>query len=108
MMIIEQYDIVVVNLDPTIGNEMKKTRPCIVLSPNEMNNHLQTIAIAPITNTSKKYPTRIEINSNKVNGWIVLDQIRSIDKSRILSILDKLEQHLVQKVKMIIKEAYVD
>ncbi len=104
MMIIEQYDIVVVNLDPTISNEMKNTRPCLVLSPNEMNHYLQTIIIAPITNTSKKYPTRTAINSKKVNGWIVLDQIRS----RVLSILDKLEQHLIQKVKMIIKEAYVD
>lgn len=108
MMIIEQHEIVVVNLDPTIGSELKKTRPCLVISPNEMNLYLQTIVIAPITSTSKSYPTRVEISTNNVVGWIVLDQIRSIDRSRVVSKLDKLKPDEIKKVKMIINEAYVE
>lgn len=108
MMNIEQYEIVIVNLDPTIGSEMKKTRPCLVISPNEMNLYLQTIVIAPITSTSKSYPTRVEISTNNVDGWIVLDQIRSIDRSRVVSKLDKLKPDIIKKVKMIINEAYVE
>jgi len=70
---INQYDIVLVNLDPTIGSEMKKTRPCVVLSPNEMNKYLQTIVIAPMTSSSKAYPTRVEVKHKGIKGWVVLD-----------------------------------
>ena len=80
---IKQYDIVLVNLDPTIVSEMKKTRPCTVISPNEMNKYLQTIVIAPITSSSKPYPTRVEIKGTKTNGWVVLDQIRTITKQEL-------------------------
>ena len=72
---LNQYQIVLVNLDPTIGSEMKKTRPCVIISPNEMNKYLQTIVVAPMTSTSKPYPTRVEINHQKKKGGIVLDQI---------------------------------
>lgn len=105
---IKQYDIVLVNLDPTIGSEMKKTRPCIVISPNEMNKYLQTIVVAPLTNSSKPYPTRIEINQAKVNGWIVLDQIRTVDRTRISKKLGCLTTTEIETVKAIIKETYVD
>lgn len=105
---IEQYDIILVNLDPSIGSEMKKTRPCVVLSPNEMNKHLQNIIIAPITNTSKFYPTRLELNNNVVTGCIVLDQIRTIDKTRIIKTLSKLSLTGVVKTKQIIKELFID
>ena len=71
---LKQYQIVLVNLDPTIGSEMKKTRPCVILSPNEMNKYLQTIVIAPMTSNSKSYPTRVPVKHNKTKGWIVLDQ----------------------------------
>ena len=70
-----QYQIILVNLDPTLGSEMKKTRPCVILSPNEMNKYLQTIVIAPITSSLKSYPTRVEINHDQIKGCIVLDQI---------------------------------
>ena len=70
---IKQYEIILVNLDPSIGSEMKKIRPCLVISPNEMNKYLQNIIIAPITNTSKFYPTRLEIKNKEVTGWIVLE-----------------------------------
>ncbi len=105
---INQYDIVLVNLDPTIGSEMKKTRPCVVISPNEMNKYLKTIVIAPLTSSSKPYPTRIEINQKEIHGWIVLDQIRSVDRLRIVKKLGALEVKEIEKTKAIIKETYVD
>lgn len=105
---INQYEIVLVNLDPTIGSEMKKTRPCVVISPNEMNKHLQTVVIAPLTSSSKPYPTRVSVNHNKTKGWIVLDQIRTIDKQRIIKVLDQLTEHEIQKTKSVIKETFVD
>lgn len=104
---LSQYQMVLVNLDPTIGSEVKKTRPCVILSPDEMNRHLQTIVIAPITNTSKSYPTRLEIKYKKTKGWIVLDQIRTIDRRRIYKVLDVMTPKDVIKVKAIIMETYV-
>jgi len=104
---LSQYQMVLVNLDPTIGSEVKKTRPCVILSPDEMNRHLQTIVIAPVTNTSKSYPTRLEIKFKKTKGWIVLDQIRTIDRRRIHKVLDVLIPKDVVKVKSIIMETYV-
>ncbi len=79
---VKQYEIVLVNLDPTIGTEIQKTRPCVIISPNEMNDHLQTITIAPMTSSIKEYPTRVKVNHNGQEGCIVLDQIRTIDKLR--------------------------
>lgn len=105
---LKQYQIVLVNLDPTIGSEMKKTRPCVIISPNEMNKFLQTIVIAPMTSSSKPYPTRVSVNRNATNGWVVLDQIRSIDRHRIIKILDHLSDKEIIKVKSIIQETYVD
>lgn len=104
----KQYDVVLVNLDPTIGSEMKKTRPCIIISPNEMNKYLQTVAIAPITNTSKPYPTRIYFDYVTTKGWIVLDQVRSIDKNRVIKILGKLTSKEIKQVKATLKEIFVD
>jgi len=103
-----QYSIVLVNLDPTIGSEIKKTRPCVIISPDEMNKHLQTLIVAPMTSQSKNYPTRIEVKHNQKNGWIVLDQIRTIDKQRVVKSLDKLTEKEITKVKLIIKETFVD
>jgi mRNA interferase MazF len=105
---LKQYQIVLVNLDPTIGSEMKKTRPCVIISPDEMNRYLQTIVIAPMTNSSKPYPTRIDIKHKVTKGWIVLDQIRTIDRQRIFKILDNLEHKEISLVKAILKETYVD
>lgn len=105
---IEQYDLILVNLDPTLGSEMKKTRPCAVISPNEMNKHLQTIVIAPLTSTSKEYPTRVLINQEKTKGWIVIDQIRTIDKRRVVKVVGKLNKPEIEKVKNVIQETFVD
>lgn len=105
---LKQYQIVLVNLDPTIGSEMKKTRPCVIVSPDEMNKYLQTIVIAPMTSHSKPYPTRVEVRHNKTKGWIVLDQIRTVDRARIVKVLDVLLEKEISKLKMVFKETYVD
>jgi len=105
---VNQYDIVLVNLDPTIGSEMKKTRPCVVLSPNEMNKYLQTIVVAPMTSNSKPYPTRVEVTHIATKGWIVIDQIRTIDRIRIVKRFESLTDNEVEKVKNVIQETYVD
>lgn len=105
---LKQYQIVLVNLDPTVGSEMKKTRPCVIISPNEMNKYLQTIVVAPMTSSSKSYPTRVEVKHNKTKGWIVLDQIRTIDRQRIIKIAGSLADKEINNVKAILKETYVD
>jgi len=105
---LKQYQIVLVNLDPTVGSEMKKTRPCVIISPNEMNKYLQTIVVAPMTSSSKSYPTRIEVKHNKTKGWIVLDQIRTIDRQRIIKIVGTLVDKEITNVKAALKETYID
>lgn len=105
---INQYDVVLVNLDPTMGSEMKKTRPCVVLSPNEMNKYLQTIVIAPMTSSSKNYPTRIKVVQNGQEGWVVIDQIRTIDRNRIIKRFETLTNKEIEQVKNVIKETFVD
>lgn len=105
---ITQYQIVLVNLDPTIGSEMKKTRPCVVISPDEMNRYLQTIVIAPITGSSKPYPTRAVLKNNKTKGWIVLDQIRTINRQRVVKLLGTLTEKEILNVKSIFRETFVD
>jgi mRNA interferase MazF len=105
---IVQYAIVLVNLDPTIGSEIKKTRPCVVISPDEMNRPLRTITIAPMTTQSKKYPTRVEVKHQDKTGWAVTDQIRTIDKQRVVKILGKLSDKEILTIKNIIRETFVD
>ena len=105
---LKQYQIVLVNLDPTIGSEIKKTRPCVIISPDEMNKHLRTIIVAPMTTTSRKYPSRIEVKHDQKIGWIVIDQVRTIDKQRIINILGRLSQPEIKEIKSVIKETFVD
>lgn len=105
---INQYQIILVNLEPTLGSEIKKTRPCVVISPNEMNKFLKTVVIAPMTTSSKKYPTRIEVKHDNKIGWIVLDQIRTIDKQRIIRDLGRLTNPEIKELKSVLKETYID
>ena len=105
---LNQYQIVLVNLDPTIGSEIKKTRPCVIISPDEMNKYIQTIVVAPMTTRSRKYPTRIEVKHDKKFGWIVIDQIRTIDKQRIIKVLGRLSQPEIKEVKSVMKETFID
>ena len=103
-----QYQIVLVNLDPTQGVEIKKTRPCVIISPDEMNQHLNTLVVAPMTTTSKPYPTRVVITHNKIKGWVVLDQIRSIDKSRVIKNYKRLSDYEISQIKSVLRETYLD
>ena len=105
---IKQFEIVLVNLDPTVGSEIQKTRPCVVVSPNEMNKHLKTVIVCPMTTKSRKYPTRIEVKHNGKMGWIVVDQIRTIDKKRIIKPLGRLSTPEFKELKSVFKETFVD
>lgn len=105
---INQYQIVLVNLDPTVGSEIRKTRPCVVISPDEMNKHLRTIVICPMTTSTKKYPTRVEVKHDNKTGRVVLDQIRTIDRQRIIRILGALSSPEIKTMKSVLRETYVD
>tara|TARA_R110002049_G_scaffold148844_2_gene311805 strand:- start:87 stop:410 length:324 start_codon:yes stop_codon:yes gene_type:complete len=105
---LKQYSIVLVNLDPTIDSEIKKTRPCVIVSPNEINKFLNTIVVAPMTTNLKRYPTRIDVKHNDKKGMIAIDQIRTIDKSRIIKMFDRLSKSEIQKCKDIIRETFVE
>lgn len=107
-MVIKQYDIFLVSLDPTIGHEIKKSRPCLVISPDEMNHHISTVIIAPMTTKSHEYPTRVSINFKNKDGWIVLDQIRTVDKRRLIRKIGRIEDNTMNNVKSVIKEMLVD
>lgn len=105
---ITQFTIVLVDLNPTIGSEIKKTRPCVVISPNEMNKYLKTVVVLPMTTNLKKYPTRVPVKANDKKGMAAIDQIRTIDKSRIIKVFDRLSGSEAKKCKEIIKETFVD
>ena len=84
-MVISRFDIFLINLDPTVGSEIRKTRPCLVISPDEMNRHIRTVIVAPLTTKEgKAYPTRVACEFRGKKGQIVLDQIRTLDKSRLI------------------------
>ena len=107
-MVIKQYEVYLINLDPTIGHEIQKTRPCLVLSPDEMNDNIRTVIIAPMTTKSHVYPTRIPVRFDKKSGWIVLDQIRTVDKARLVKRLGRISSRDIAVVKDIIKQMLVD
>ncbi len=82
-MVVNRFDVYLINLDPTVGSEIQKTRPCLIVSPDEMNRHIHTVIVAPMTTAGKDYPTRVSCKFKKKKGQIVLDQIRTIDKTRL-------------------------
>ncbi len=105
---VKQYQIVLVNLDPSLGSEIQKTRPCVIVSPNELNDNLRTVVIAPMTSTSRKYPTRVKIKHNNQEGWVVIDQIRTIDKVRIVKKFNSLSEKEIRECKRVLRETFVD
>lgn len=107
-MVINQYEIWWINMEPTIGSEIRKVRPCVVVSPNEMNQNIRTVLIAPITSTSKPYPSRVMAVLEGRKGWIVLDQLRCVDKSRLSKKARNLEPEAVAAVKQVIREMLVE
>lgn len=107
-MVVNQYNVYLVNLDPTVGHEIKKSRPCLVISPDEMNHNIDTIIVVPMTTKSHSYPTRIPVKFEGKQGWIVLDQIRTVDSIRLVKHLGKITKKEVSEVKRVIKEMLVD
>lgn len=81
---LSRFDIYLVNLDPTVGAEIRKTRPCLVISPDEMHRHVRTVIVAPMTSAVRNYPTRVPIRFRRRQGEVALDQLRAIDQSRLV------------------------
>jgi len=104
---VKQYDVYFVNLDPTIGSEIKKTRPCVVISPDEMNAYLRTIQVAPMTTSSRQYPWRISLVFKGKKGVIAPDQIRTIDKQRLVKKAGSLDSDHIQQLKSILHEMLI-
>lgn len=105
---VERFDIYLVALDPTIGSEIQKTRPCLVISPNEMNRYIKTVIVAPMTTKGKPYPTRVECNFQGTSGQVVLDQIRTIDKTRFAKKLGTLDKKTTRKVLSVLQEIFAE
>jgi len=105
---IKQYNIVLINLPDYRGAEMLHTRPCVVVSPNEMNRYLKTIVVTPMTTRARTYPTRVRVRHNKQTGWIAVDQITTIDRQKIIRVLGKLSHPEIRKLKAVIRETYVE
>lgn len=91
-MVVRRFDVFLVNLDPTVGSEIQKTRPCLIVSPDEMNRNIRTVIIAPMTTKGRAYPTRVACAFQGKEGQVVLDQIRTIDKMRLVRKLGQLDE----------------
>ena len=104
--VVKRFDVFLVNLNPTIGTELKKTRPCLVISPDEMNRYIGTVIVAPMTTKGRDYPTRVPCRFQGRSGQVVLDQIRTIDKSRLVRRLGRIDGRTQQKVLSILNEMF--
>ena len=105
-MVVNRFDVYLVNLDPTVGSEIKKKRPCLVISPDEMNIYIQTIIVAPMTTGGKGYPTRVPCTFQRKKGQIVLDQIRTIDKSRLINRLGTIDSKIQLEVINVLQQLF--
>ncbi len=107
-MVIGQYDVFIVALDPTLGAEMQKTRPCVVISPDEMNARMHTVQIAPMTTTVHSYPWRVAIAFQGKKGMVALDQIRTVDKRRLIKKSGRIRTAVIAQIKRVLQEMLVD
>lgn len=107
-MVVNRFDVFLVNLDPTIGSEIKKTRPCLIISPNEINHHISTVIVAPMTTKGQLYPTRVTCQFQGKEGQIVLDQIRTIDKTRLIKLLGQITTEEQKAVLDILAEMFAE
>jgi mRNA interferase MazF len=103
---VKRFDVFLVSLDPARGSEIRKTRPCLVISPDEMNHFIRTVIIAPMTTKGRPYPTRIALTFQGKEGQIVLDQIRTIDKQRLVKKLGSISGATAVKVCSVLKEMF--
>lgn len=107
-LVAKRFDVFLVSLDPTVGSEIQKTRPCVVVSPNEMNRHVRTVIIAPMKTKEKPYPTRVACEFQGKSGQIVLDQIRTIDKTRLVKRLGQLSRDEQRAVLNTLSEMFAE
>ena len=105
-MVAARFEVHLVRLDPSEGHEIQKTRPCVVVSPDELNRHLRTVIVAPMTTKGRPYPTRVPIRFQRKDGQIVLDQIRTIDETRLVRRLGKISATAAQRVLVVLGEMF--
>ena len=105
-MVMNRFDVYLTSLNPTVGSEIQKTRPCLIISPDEMNRHIRTVIIAPMTTAEKDYPTRIKYKLKKIKGQIVIGQIRTIDKTRLIKKLGTIDPETQLKVISVLQRLF--
>lgn len=107
-MVVKRFDVFLVNLDPTVGTEIQKTRPCLVISPDELNNYIQTVIIAPMTTKARAYPTRVDCQFDDKDAQIVFDQIRTVDKRRLIKRLGRIDSRAQRHVLDVLAELFAE
>jgi mRNA interferase MazF len=107
-MVVKRFEVYLVNLDPTVGSEIKKTRPCLIISPDEMNRHIATVIIAPMTTKGRDYPTRVSCKFAGKSGQVVLDQLRTVDKKRLVKKLGRIDKKTQQSVLLTLGEMFAE
>ncbi len=107
-MVVKRFDVFLVNLDPTVGIEIQKTRPCLVISPDEMNAYIQTVILAPMTTKSRQYPSRVSCCFEDTDAQIVLDQIRTVDKRRLVKRLGRIDTMTQQHVLDVLADMFAE
>jgi mRNA interferase MazF len=105
-MVVKRFDVYLINLDPTVGSEIQKTRPCLVVSPDEMNRFIRTVIVAPMTTKGAQYPTRVACKFQGKQGQVVLDQIRTVDKARLVKRLGKVGEQTRAEVLSVLGEMF--
>ena len=103
---VKRFDVYLVNLDPTIGHEIKKSRPCLVISPDEMNRYISTVIVAPMTTKGRNYPTRVPCTFQGKEGQVVIDQLRTVDKIRLAKRLGKIDPETQSHVFSVLSELF--
>ncbi len=107
-MVVKRFEVYLVNLDPTVGREIKKTRPSLIVSPDEMNRHIATVIIAPMTTKGRNYPTRVSCQFQGKSGQVVLDQLRTVDKKRLVRKLGRIDKKTQQSVLLTLAEMFAE
>ena len=107
-MVVKRFDVYLVNLDPTVGSEIQKTRPCLIISPDEMNPWIKTVIVAPMTTKGQPYPTRVPCEFQGKAGQVVLDQIRTVDKSRLVQKLGQISASTQREVLTTLAEMFAE
>jgi len=107
-MVVKRFDVYLVNLDPTVCHEIRKARPCLVISPDEMNRYIATVIVAPMTTKGREYPTRVSCSFQGKEGQVVLDQIRTVDKARLVQKLGIIAKSTQEEVLSILAEMFAE